>query len=254
MRYCLVLILFSIAGLFFITKFSYAQTAVNSEISQQIPTVDLQVAQEANKHTRYRDLCPETNSPLIARCLGEVIIDEAATPFTTTKPAGFGPAEFRKAYGVSGEAKKTPIVAIVDAYDQPNMLSDLQTYSSTFNLPQLANCSSTITKSTTPCFKKVDQTGGTSYPTSDSGWALEISLDVETVHAMCDNCSILLVEAKSASNSDLLKAVIQLLISARQLFLIHMVVANLRQRYHLIIISINPELQFLQVQETTDTE
>jgi subtilase family serine protease len=87
------------------------------------------------------------------------------------------------------------------------MLSDLQTYSTTFNLPQLANCSSTVTKSTTPCFKKVDQTGGTSYPTSDSGWALEISLDVETVHATCDNCSILLVEAKSASNSDLLKAV-----------------------------------------------
>jgi subtilase family serine protease len=50
------------------------------------------------------------------------------------------------------------------------------------------------------------QTGGTSYPTSNSGWALEISLDVETVHTMCDTV-FLLVEAKSASNSDLLKAV-----------------------------------------------
>lgn len=206
MKYCLILALFFIASLFFITKSGYAQTTDSPAISQQIPTVDLQVAQEADKHTSYRDLCPKTNNPLIARCLGEVIIDETSTPFITTKPAGFGPAEFRKAYGVTGEAKKTPVVAIVDAYDQPNMLSDLQTYSSTFNLPQLANCSVVITKSTTPCFKKVDQTGGTTYPTSDAGWALEISLDVETIHALCDNCSVLLVEAKSASNSDLLKA------------------------------------------------
>jgi hypothetical protein len=40
----------------------------------------------------------------------EIIIDDSENPFTTTKPAGFGPAEFRKAYGVSGEAKKRQLL------------------------------------------------------------------------------------------------------------------------------------------------
>lgn len=205
MKYCLIFLPLFVLSLL-IVKPIYAQTIVPPENSQQIPTIDPQIAREANKHTHYLQLCPKPNSPQIARCFGDVIIDDGVTPFTTTKPSGFGPGEFRKAYGVSGEAKKTPIVAIVDAYDQPDMLADLQTYSTTFSLPQLANCSGTITKSSTACFKKVDQTGGTNYPSTDSGWALEISLDVETVHALCDNCSILLVEAKSANNSDLLKA------------------------------------------------
>ena len=49
------------------------------------------------------------------------------------------------------------------------------------------------------CFKKVNQTGGTFYPLKDPGWALEIALDVETAHAICQNCKILLVEATSAT-------------------------------------------------------
>ena len=53
------------------------------------------------------------------------------------------------------------------------------------------------------CFKKVDQNGGTNYPAPDSGWALEIALDVETVHGICPGCKILLVEANSNSFADL---------------------------------------------------
>src|SRR5258708_7793711 len=53
----------------------------------------------------------------------------------------------------------------------------------------------------------MNQTGTTKYPKIDAGWAVEISLDVEAVHAMCDNCSILLVEATSPTNANLLKAV-----------------------------------------------
>ena len=49
------------------------------------------------------------------------------------------------------------------------------------------------------CFRKVDQNGGTSYPAANSGWDLEIALDVEIAHAICQNCKILLVEASSAS-------------------------------------------------------
>ena len=49
------------------------------------------------------------------------------------------------------------------------------------------------------CFTKVDQTGGTSYPSVDAGWALEISLDVQWAHAIAPGAKILLVEANSAS-------------------------------------------------------
>ncbi|HSX09283.1 MAG TPA: S53 family peptidase [Candidatus Saccharimonadales bacterium] len=206
-KYLLFFTLFLIAGSFFATKFSYAQDVTPQIASRHIPFIDPQFAQIANKLTRYTDLCPKINNPMISRCLGKMIVDDGSTPFISTKPAGFGPAEFRKAYGITGDSKKTTVVAIIDAYDQPNILSDLQIYSSTFNLPQLTDCTGTIIKSTLPCFKKVDQTGGTNYPSTDSGWALEISLDIEAVHAVCDNCSILLVEAKSASNTDLLKAV-----------------------------------------------
>ncbi len=38
---------------------------------------------------------------------------------------------------------------------------------------------------------------------TNAGWALEIALDVETAHAICQNCKILLVEATSASLANL---------------------------------------------------
>ena len=52
-------------------------------------------------------------------------------------------------------------------------------------------------------FPKVDEHGGTSYPTPDGEWSLEISLDLAMVSAMCPNCHILLVEATSDQFSDL---------------------------------------------------
>ena len=52
----------------------------------------------------------------------------------------------------------------------------------------------------------MNQTGGTNYPKTNSGWALEISLDVEIAHAICPTCKILLVEATSNSVANLLAA------------------------------------------------
>jgi subtilase family serine protease len=34
------------------------------------------------------------------------------------------------------------------------------------------------------CFRKVNQRGGASYPRKDSGWALEISLDIQWAHSI----------------------------------------------------------------------
>ena len=90
--------------------------------------------------------------------------------------------------GVAGTGSGETI-AIVDAYDDPNIQADLNTFDTQFGLP-----ATTVTR--------VNQTGGTSYPASDSsgGWELEESLDVEWAHAMAPGANIMLVEA--SSNND----------------------------------------------------
>ena len=82
-------------------------------------------------------------------------------------------------------------IAIVDAYDDPNAASDLATFSTQFGLPA-AN------------FTKVYASG--KKPPTNSGWALEESLDIEWAHAMAPNAAIYLVEAASSSNSALYTA------------------------------------------------
>jgi hypothetical protein len=118
-------------------------------------------------------------------------------------PAGaYGSAQFRTAYGLSGAIGSGATVAIVDAYDNPTIQQDLDVYSDAFNLPRLPACDG----QNKPCFSKVNQSGGTNYPRANQGWALEIALDVQAVHAVCPDCTILLVEARSNSLSNLLVA------------------------------------------------
>ena len=115
-------------------------------------------------------------------------------------PSGYGPSDLASAYNLpSGGSGQT--VAIVDAQDDPNAESDLATYRSTYGLPACTTANG--------CFRKINQSGGTTYPSPDSGWAGEISLDVDMVSAVCPNCHILLVEATSASDANLGAAVNQ---------------------------------------------
>ena len=90
-------------------------------------------------------------------------------------------------------------VAIVDAYDDPNAEADMNTYRSTFGIPACTTANG--------CFRKVNQSGGTSYPNGNVSWGQEISLDLDMASAICPNCHILLVEASSNSNADLATAV-----------------------------------------------
>jgi subtilase family serine protease len=89
-------------------------------------------------------------------------------------------------------------IAIVDAYDDGNAESDLAVYRSQFGLPACTTANG--------CFRKVDQNGGTNYPRGDAGWAEEISLDLDMASAICPNCKILLVEAKTNSFANLAAA------------------------------------------------
>ena len=141
-----------------------------------------------------------------ARCFALVVtrngaIVNAATP--AALPAGYGPAQFHAAYNlptltplIKNSTKRRHVrVAIVDAYDDATIQSDLSTYSTTFGLPQLPACSSSVKNS---CFQKVNM-GAPAGSAHAQGWDVEIALDVETVHAICENCKIVLVEAPDSS-------------------------------------------------------
>jgi subtilase family serine protease len=123
-----------------------------------------------------------------------------ARPDVTRAPQGLAPATVKSVYGfpTSPTAGRGQTIAIVDAFDDPNAEADLGVFSATFGLPSCTTANG--------CFKKVDQTGGTSYPRADSGWALEISLDVQWAHAIAPGANILLVEATTNSFTDLMAA------------------------------------------------
>ncbi|MGW1912251.1 S53 family peptidase [Streptomyces sp. NPDC002076] len=152
-------------------------------------------------HTR--SLCSQPTRPGYMAC--QAVVRTDLTPQKSLgrhdTPKGFGPADLQAAYNLPKDGGKGATVAIVDANDDPNAEKDLAAYRSQYGLPECSTSNG--------CFKKTDQDGGTNYPAPDSGWAGEISLDVDMVSAACPQCKILLVEAKSASMDDLGAAVNQ---------------------------------------------
>jgi subtilase family serine protease len=114
-------------------------------------------------------------------------------------PSGYGPADLRAAYKLTSNGSSSQTVAIVDAYNDPNAESNLAVYRAQYGLPPCTTANG--------CFRKVNQNGGTTYPAGNTGWAEEISLDLDMVSAICPNCHILLVEASSASFANLAAAV-----------------------------------------------
>jgi len=145
-------------------------------------------------------VCPPTANPQQVRCLAHAVIDSSGHFKASSTPTGYGPAQFLKAYNLPSTAAKPQIIAVVLALDDPNIKKDLDTFSATIGIPTLPDCVGSIKSSTVPCFQKLDQRGGTNFPTVvDPLFALEMSLDVETAHGICQDCSILLEEGDEAT-------------------------------------------------------
>src|SRR4029079_11160136 len=146
----------------------------------------------------YSHACSTAVPHRLAHCDALVRTDRGAKAVQPNAlPAGLGPADLQSAYKLpSATAGSGQTVAIVDAQDDPTAESDLATYRSTYGLPACTTANG--------CFKKVNQNGVQgSYPPANTGWAGEISLDVDMVSAACPNCKILLVEANSPSIANL---------------------------------------------------
>jgi Subtilase family len=115
---------------------------------------------------------------------------------------GYGPTSLRQAYNLTRDSLargRHETVAIVDAYRDPYAASDLASYRSFFHLGQCTTASG--------CLRIVNQNGRSkSLPKAHSDWAVEQSLDLDMVSAICPHCHILLVEARSSANTNLGKA------------------------------------------------
>jgi subtilase family serine protease len=113
----------------------------------------------------------------------------------TSGPSGLFPSQVKKAYNLPVTGGKGTI-AIIAAYNHPNIASDLLAFDKTFGLAScttLNGCLEIHPMSTTA--------------KDDTGWSMETALDTEWSHAIAPKAKILVVEAASDSGTNLLKAV-----------------------------------------------
>jgi len=151
-------------------------------------------------NTYHRAACAMTVGH-VAHCHAHVVTDAAGHALATKQPpvSGYGPSDLRSAYKVTGSGSSSTIIAIVDAYGYTNAERDLGTYRTQFGLPACTTANG--------CFKKLNQNGVQgSYPAQNTGWAQESALDLDMASAMCPSCKIYLIEATTASYSNLATA------------------------------------------------
>jgi subtilase family serine protease len=119
----------------------------------------------------------------------------ARTLASETLPNGFSPAEVKSYYNfeTSTTAGKGQTIALVVAYSNPYLLSDLAYFSQKFNLP-------------TPNIRIVNQTGGSILPAVDASWVREITLDVQWAHAIAPGADILVVCATTGDLDNIYEA------------------------------------------------
>lgn len=180
-----------------------------SALSATAPAAVAQPSPSANRHAER--VCADVPSG-IASCFALKYVDDSTTPAKAlsqgrqAKPAssappatGKTPADIQSAYNITGLASGGRTVAIVDAYGYPNLERDLGVYRSQFGLPAC-----TVNNG---CLTIMNQNGGNKLPRFNSGWADETALDVDAVSAACPDCKILVVQATTASITNLGTAV-----------------------------------------------
>jgi subtilase family serine protease len=157
--------------------------------------------------------CPKPTSPGKASChaLRRNDVGGAAHPKATVSyQKGFTPSDLQSAYNITPGATAETI-AIVDAYDNPSALQDLQVYRQQFGLAGGAtvtkmNQSGQIVETLDTATGNIT-TGPGAAPSPNIGWGQEIALDLDMASAICPACDILLVEANSNSFANLGAAV-----------------------------------------------
>ena len=115
------------------------------------------------------------------------------------------PAQARHIYGFDQITNlgAGQTIAIVDAYDDPNIAADADAFDKQFMTTLGGSTSLYTAYGASSTWLTKDYAQG-SKPASNGGWAQEISLDVEWAHAIAPQAKIVLVEAASNSYANLL--------------------------------------------------
>jgi subtilase family serine protease len=125
----------------------------------------------------------------------------------------YDPYQMRTAYNVdkliaAGFTGKGKTIVIVDAFQSPRIVDQLNTYNTFYGLPSLNGLGGAHDPKL-GTFKQVAPDGLTPFDPADDnmvGWAEEISLDVLWAHAIAPAANITLVLAKSNEDADILSA------------------------------------------------
>jgi hypothetical protein len=127
-----------------------------------------------------------------ARCFS-VVRTDIGGPDRPIPNTSYGPSDLIDAYNLPSASRGGgQTVGIVDAFNDPTAESDLGIYRSHFGLSACTTANG--------CFRKLNQAGHQGpYPPNNSGWAQEISLDLDMVSAICPKCHIVLVEGNDNS-------------------------------------------------------
>jgi subtilase family serine protease len=151
-------------------------------------------------------VCPSSST---MHCHAHVVTDASSgSPLASLSYSdGLTPADLHDAYKLPAIPRGSfafngQTIAIVDAYDNPNVAGDLRAYRQQFGLP---NC---VGGDVGCLFVKLNESGqATPLPKANAGWGEEIDLDVQMAAAACPACKIILIEATTPSISNLEKAV-----------------------------------------------
>lgn len=136
--------------------------------------------------TRRRLLCRPVLDQLDERCLLSGL-----TPAQLTGAYGLDSITFPAGSGTVKGDGSGQAIALIEAYHDPYLASDLTTFDQAFNLPA------------PPTLIVANQAGSV----TNAGWALEESMDVEWAHAIAPGATIVVVEAQSQSRQSLIVAV-----------------------------------------------
>ena len=145
-------------------------------------------------HPKVQRITTGTHS----RAVGHVV-----TTAGVDEPLPATPLYLQQAYdltALSATQGANETVAVVDAYNDPSVASDLSTFRAQSGLPACTTASG--------CFSVINEAGtAVPLPANDAAWSVEESLDVDAVSSLCPNCRIVLVEANTTNNLDMQAAI-----------------------------------------------
>jgi subtilase family serine protease len=186
----------TITGLSSISQPMYAQHVTAAAASQEL-------RRRAGTTTPSGPLIPSPCSAYYGQEADtkDPVFEGAREPYAV---CGYSASQLRSAYGAAGHSGGGTTVAILDAYNSPTIVGDVNQWSAENGLPALTSgqYSSHVTPS---AWNDEAACGG------PSGWASEQSLDVEAVHAMAPSADIVYYGANSCQDSDLLAALSDLI-------------------------------------------